>query len=108
MKNGMDDEDLKSLGLVLDQGQAGLIVVSAANMADQIAANIKSLNKAVSKEIDANADELAAPAARGRSRPLTSQPPTRHAYTQQVGSASTKPASRAAGATAHPVAGRDA
>ena len=59
MKNGMDDEDLKSLGLVLDRGQAGLIVVYAANMADQIAANIKSVNKAVSKEIDANADELA-------------------------------------------------
>jgi len=59
MKSGMDDEDLKSLGLVLDQGQAGLIVVYAANMADQIAANIKSVNKAVSKEIDANADELA-------------------------------------------------
>jgi uncharacterized membrane protein len=59
MKNGMDDEDLKSLGLVLGQGQAGLIVVYAANMADQIAANIKAVNKAVSKEIDANADELA-------------------------------------------------
>jgi hypothetical protein len=55
----MDDEDLKSLGLVLDQGQAGPIVVFAPHMADQIAANIKSLNKAVSNEIDANLDELA-------------------------------------------------
>ena len=55
MKGGIDDEDLKALGDVLGQGQAGLIVVYAVNMADQIAANIK----AVSKEIDANADELA-------------------------------------------------
>ena len=31
--------DLKSLGEVLDNGQAGLIVVYATNMADQIAAN---------------------------------------------------------------------
>jgi uncharacterized membrane protein len=59
MKGGMDNEDLESLGRVLGQGQAGLIVVYAANMADQIAANTKAINKAVSKEIDANADELA-------------------------------------------------
>ena len=59
MKGGMDDEDLKQLGDVLGQGQAGLIVVYATNMADQIAANVKAVNRAVSKEIDANADELA-------------------------------------------------
>ena len=59
MKGGMDDDDLKALGDVLDQGQAGLIVVYATNMADQIAANIKAANKHISKEIDANADELA-------------------------------------------------
>jgi uncharacterized membrane protein len=59
MKGGMDNEELKQLGDVLDQGQAGLIVVYATNMADQIAANIKAVNKHVSKEIDANADELA-------------------------------------------------
>ena len=59
MKGGMDDEDLKELGNVLGQGQAGLIVVYASNMADQIAANIKAVNKHISKEIDANSDELA-------------------------------------------------
>jgi uncharacterized membrane protein len=59
VKGGMDNTDLKALGEVLDQGQAGLIVVYATNMADQIAANIKAVNKFVSKEIDANADELA-------------------------------------------------
>ena len=59
VKGGMDDSDLKALGEVLDQGQAGLVVVYATNMADQVAANIKAVNKFISKEIDANADELA-------------------------------------------------
>ena len=59
VKGGLDDDDLKGLGDVLDQGEAALIVVYATNMADQIAANIKALNKYVSKEVDANADELA-------------------------------------------------
>jgi len=60
MKDGMDDEDLEALGDVLGQGQAGLIVVYAVNMADQIATIIKSVNvAAVSMKIDANADELA-------------------------------------------------
>jgi hypothetical protein len=55
----MDRDDLKELGQVLDEGQAGLIVVYATNMADQIAASIKAQNRFVSKEIDADADELA-------------------------------------------------
>ena len=59
VKGGMDDSDLKGLGEVLELGQAGLIVVYATNMADQVAANIRAVNKFVSKEIDANADELA-------------------------------------------------
>ena len=59
IRGGMDNSDLKELGAVLDQGQAGLIVVYATNMADQVAANIKAVNRFVSKEIDANADELA-------------------------------------------------
>lgn len=58
MKGGMDNDDLKQLGDVLGQGQAGLIVVYATNMADQIAANVKAVNKHVSKEIDANTAEL--------------------------------------------------
>jgi uncharacterized membrane protein len=59
MRGGMADDDLKRLGEVLETGEAGLIVVYATNMADQIAANIRAVNKAVSKQIDANADELA-------------------------------------------------
>jgi len=59
VKGSMDNEDLAALGAVLGQGQAGLIVVYEVNMADQIAANMKSVNTAaVSKKI-AYADELA-------------------------------------------------
>jgi len=58
MKGGMDDQDLKALGDVLGQGQAGLIVVYATDVADAVAENVKAVNKHVSKEVDANADEL--------------------------------------------------
>ena len=59
MKGGMSDKDLKELGNVLDSGEAGLIVLYATNMADQVAASIKAENRFVSDEIDADADELA-------------------------------------------------
>jgi uncharacterized membrane protein len=60
VEGGMDNDDLKALGEVLERGRAGLIAVYATNMADQIAASIKADNRFVSKEIDAKADELAA------------------------------------------------
>jgi uncharacterized membrane protein len=56
---GMRRDDLRELGDVLDEGQAGLIVVYATNMADQVAANIKAANRIVSKATDMAADELA-------------------------------------------------
>jgi uncharacterized membrane protein len=56
---GMRRDDLKELGEVLDEGQAGLIVVYATNMADQIAANIKAANRMVARETDMAADALA-------------------------------------------------
>ena len=59
LKGGMSNKDLKELGAVLDKGEAGLIVLYATNMADQIAANIKAENRFVSDAIDADADELA-------------------------------------------------
>jgi uncharacterized membrane protein len=58
-KGGMSNDDLKQLGAVLDKGEAGLIVIYATNMADQIAANIKAEDRFVSDQIDADADELA-------------------------------------------------
>ncbi len=59
VKGGMDDGDLKQLGIVLDKGKAGLLAIYATDMADQIAVSIKAENRFVSKEIDANADKLA-------------------------------------------------
>ncbi len=59
IKGGMKDSDLKELGTVLDTGQAGLIVIYATNMADQVAASIKAEDRYVSDAIEANADELA-------------------------------------------------
>jgi uncharacterized membrane protein len=59
IKGGMKDTDLKELGTVLEAGQAGLIVLYATNVADQVAALIKAENRFVSQEIDADADELA-------------------------------------------------
>jgi uncharacterized membrane protein len=59
VKGGMSNDDLRSLGEVLNNGQAGLIAVYATNMADQVAAAIKAQNRRVSQAIDADADELA-------------------------------------------------
>jgi uncharacterized membrane protein len=59
IKGGMKNDDLKELGGVLDKGQAGLVVIYATNMADQVAASIKAENRHVSDAIDADADELA-------------------------------------------------
>jgi uncharacterized membrane protein len=57
---GMSRSDLKDLGEALDAGQAGLIAVYAANLADQVAANIKAANRIVSRATDMAADQLAA------------------------------------------------
>jgi uncharacterized membrane protein len=59
IKGGMSRDDLKELGTVLENGEAGLIVIYATNMADQVAASIKAENRFVSDAIDADADELA-------------------------------------------------
>jgi uncharacterized membrane protein len=59
VSGGMNRDDLKQLGEVLDEGRAGLIVVYAANLADQVAANIKAANRLVAAETDMAADELA-------------------------------------------------
>jgi uncharacterized membrane protein len=59
VSGGMPRDDLKELGEVRDEGQAGLIVVYATNMADQVAANIKAANRMVSEATDMAADDLA-------------------------------------------------
>lgn len=59
IKGGLKDSDLKQLGTVLEKNNAGLIVLYATNMADQIAASIKAEDRFISDEVNANADELA-------------------------------------------------
>jgi uncharacterized membrane protein len=56
---GMSRTDLKELGETLDDGTAGLLVVYEANLAEQIAANVKAANKVLAKETDMAADQLA-------------------------------------------------
>ena len=59
VSGGMRRDDLKQLGEVLDEGEAGLIVAYAANMADQVVANIKFANRMVSAATEMAAEELA-------------------------------------------------
>lgn len=56
---GLSRGDLKELGETLDAGQAGLVVVYAFNLADQVAASIKAANRVVSRATDMAAERLA-------------------------------------------------
>lgn len=51
VKGGMKDSDLKKVGDTLDEGQAGLVVVYATNMNDQIEALIRAQDKYVTDEV---------------------------------------------------------
>ena len=59
VKGGMKDSDLKQLGAVLDKNEAGLIVIYATNMADQVAASLKAEDRYVSEAMNVDADALA-------------------------------------------------
>ncbi|MEZ4504682.1 MAG: hypothetical protein R2848_02195 [Thermomicrobiales bacterium] len=57
---GLGRGELKELGDALDAGEAGLIVVYAANYAEQVGKLIKTENKYVSQLTDEAADQLTA------------------------------------------------
>jgi uncharacterized membrane protein len=59
MKEGLNDDDLKGIANTLQKGEYGVLAVYATNMADQVAANVKAVNRYVSGEVDARADQLA-------------------------------------------------
>jgi uncharacterized membrane protein len=59
IQTGMKRGELKKLGDVLDCGEAALIVVYRANLADQVASLIKAENRYVSQVTDATADQIA-------------------------------------------------
>jgi uncharacterized membrane protein len=51
VKGGMKDSDLKHVGDTLKRGQAGLIVVYATNMGDQIDAAVKAQDRYVTEQM---------------------------------------------------------
>jgi uncharacterized membrane protein len=59
IQSGMPRGDLKALADLLDPAEAALIVVYEANLADQVAKNIKAVKKLVRQVANLNADDLA-------------------------------------------------
>ena len=55
---GMDRHDLKELGEALDAGQAGLVVVAAADIEGKIERALKRADKVASKQLKADLKEL--------------------------------------------------
>ena len=57
---GMSREDLTALGQVLDEGDGGLVVVHASDMADRINAGLGPARRTVRKTTSVTADQIAA------------------------------------------------
>lgn len=55
---GLSRSDLKDFGEVLDNGQAGLIVIAATDVGDRVAKALKSARKSMTKEIKVDEKEL--------------------------------------------------
>jgi uncharacterized membrane protein len=58
--SGMSRDDLKVLGEVLDQGQAGLVVVYGPDMSDRIGAGVEGATNTVRRSTDISPERLAA------------------------------------------------
>ena len=58
--SGISRDDLKALGEVLDQGQAGLVVVYGPDMADRASASITRATTTVRRTTDISLEEIAA------------------------------------------------
>jgi uncharacterized membrane protein len=56
---GMSREDLMALGDVLDRGDAGLVVVYAADMADRVTSNVNAAHSQVTRTTTVTAEQLA-------------------------------------------------
>jgi hypothetical protein len=56
----MTRADLMTLGQVLDDGDAGLVVVYASDMADRVATSVTAARKTVRATTTVTADQLAA------------------------------------------------
>jgi hypothetical protein len=71
MKGGLPDHDLKALGEVLEQGQAGLLVINAATWPARWRRTSRRSRSTSRTEIDAQADALARQAQGGRGDQLS-------------------------------------
>ena len=60
VSGGMDRGDLKDLGEQLDAGEAALIVAAASDMSEKVAAAITEADDVISKQMQIDADDLAA------------------------------------------------
>lgn len=69
VSGGISRSDLKELGETLDAGQAGLIAVYEANLADHVAATVKAATRMVAKATEMAADQLAADMKAAQDRP---------------------------------------
>jgi uncharacterized membrane protein len=55
---GMSRGDLKDLGETLDAGQAGIVVIGESKVEEQIEKAVTRANKAIEKQLDADAKDL--------------------------------------------------
>jgi uncharacterized membrane protein len=58
LRKGMSRSDLKDIGEVLEEGQAGIIVIGESKIDELLEKAAKRATRIVEKEIDAEADEL--------------------------------------------------
>jgi uncharacterized membrane protein len=56
----MTRDDLKALGEVLDEGDAGLVVVYGSDMADRVITSVRRARRTVRRSADVSLPELAA------------------------------------------------
>jgi hypothetical protein len=56
----MSRDDLKALGEVLDEGDAGLVVVYSSEMADRVITSVTRARRSVRRSADVSLPELAA------------------------------------------------
>ena len=59
-RGGTSHDDLTALGEVLEEGDAGLVVVYAADMADQVATNVRAARRTARGTTNVSAEQLAA------------------------------------------------
>jgi uncharacterized membrane protein len=59
IRDGMDNDDLRKLGQVLDEGDYALVAVYEGNMADQVNQTVQAANRYVLSDMKTTADELA-------------------------------------------------